>query len=239
MQLLPTLAALFAASGAYAQSSSDASTNLTAVHKNLFVTFTAKSTTVENVTEFLQSALPLVEAEPLTIQWYGVQFANSDTFAIFDTSVSEAGRRAHLNGVVAGALFANAPVLFDDAPVIHPGNILASKVLSKPDNNSTTSGLSVGLAVLFTAKPGQVDATRDLIISFLSEAEAEPLTLDWYAVEFPDTNSFAIIDFFASEEGRDADLNGKILAKLLSVTDTMLTAQPDVIQTEAVAVTLK
>ncbi|KAJ6589724.1 hypothetical protein B0H19DRAFT_1367929 [Mycena capillaripes] len=243
MQLLSILAALLAASCAYSQAGqmTDASTSLTSVHRSLFVTFVAKSDTVANVTQFLQSAIPLVEAEPLTIQWYGVEFTNfsTPTFAIFDTSVSESGRRAHLNGVVAGALFTNAPVLFDGAPVIHPGNILASKVLTKPDNSSTTVGLSVGLAVLFTAKPGQVDATREFLISALPLAEAEPLTLDWYAVEFPDTNSFAIVDFFASEKGRDAHLNGKIAAKLFAVADTLFTGPPDVIKTEVVAVTLK
>ncbi|KAF7365986.1 Antibiotic biosynthesis monooxygenase [Mycena venus] len=236
MQFLSIFAGLLAASGVYAQT---ADTNLTAVHRNLFVTFPAKPTTVTNTTEFLQSAIPLVVAEPLTIQWYGVKFEDSTTFAIFDTSVSEEGRRAHLNGVVAGALFANAPVLFTDAPVIHPGDILASKVLSKPDNSSTTSGLSVGLAILFTAIPGQADATKKLLIDLFPLAKAEPLTLDWYAIEFPDTNSFAIIGFFADENGREADLNGKVVAKLFAEADTLFTTPPNVIKTEVVAVTLK
>ncbi|KAJ6589524.1 hypothetical protein B0H19DRAFT_1303830, partial [Mycena capillaripes] len=146
----------------------------------LFVTIVAKSDTVENVTEFLGSAITLVEAEPKTIQWYGVKFTNfsTPTFAIFDTSVSESGRREHLDGKVAAALFDNAPVLLDGAPDIHPGSILASKVLTIPDNSSTTVGLTVGLRVLFTAKPGQVEATREfLIVSRVYPASQAPLIL--------------------------------------------------------------
>jgi quinol monooxygenase YgiN len=101
------------------------------VHKSLFVPIVAKSDTVENVTAFLASAIPLVEAEPKTIQWYGVKFTNfsTPTFAIFDTFCSECGRQTHLNGKVAGALFDNADALLSAAPEIDPGNILASKVV--------------------------------------------------------------------------------------------------------------
>jgi quinol monooxygenase YgiN len=122
-------------------------------------------------------------------------------------------------------------------------------------DNSTTEGLGVGLRVLFTAKPGQVQATRDfLVVSSFNPAfwallttaqgalplvEAEPLTLDWYALEFPDTNSFAIVDFFAAEEGRDAHLNGKVAAALFASADKLFTGQPDVVKFDVVAATLK
>ncbi|KAF7358080.1 Antibiotic biosynthesis monooxygenase [Mycena venus] len=213
------------------------------VHKSLFVPIVAKSDTVENVTAFLASAIPLVEAEPKTIQWYGVKFTNfsTPTFAIFDTFRSESGRQTHLNGKVAGALFDNADALLSAAPEIDPGNILASKVVTKPGNNSnsTTEGLGVGLRILFTAKPGQVQATRDFLVGALPLVEAEPLTLDWYALEFPDTNSFAIVDFFAAEEGRDAHLNGKVAAALFASADKLFTGQPDVVKLDVVAATLK
>ncbi|KAJ6589439.1 hypothetical protein B0H19DRAFT_1014556 [Mycena capillaripes] len=213
----------------------------TSVHRSLFVPIVAKSDTVENVTQFLASAIPLVEAEPKTIQWYGVKFTNfsTPTFAIFDTFHSENGRETHLNGKVAGALFDNADALLDGAPEIDPGNVLASKVVTKPDNSSTTAGLSVGLRVLFTAKPGQVMATRQFLVSALPLVQAEPQTLDWYALEFPDTNSFAIVDFFAAEEGRDAHLNGKVAGALFANADKLFTAQPDVVKFDVVAATLK
>lgn len=101
------------------------------MHRSLFVPIVAKCNTVDNVTSFLASALPLVEAEPKTIQWYGVKFTNftPPTFAIFDTFHSESGRQTHLNGKVAGALFDNADALLAKAPEIDPGNVLASKVV--------------------------------------------------------------------------------------------------------------
>ncbi|KIK51290.1 hypothetical protein GYMLUDRAFT_50663 [Collybiopsis luxurians FD-317 M1] len=42
--------------------------------------------------------------------------------------------------------------------------------------------------------------------------EAEPDTLYWYAVEFPGTNKFGIVDFFPDESGRGAHVAGKVAA---------------------------
>ncbi|KAF7344246.1 Antibiotic biosynthesis monooxygenase [Mycena venus] len=211
------------------------------VHFSLFVPIVAKSDTVENVTQFLTSAVPLVEAELKTVQWYAVKYTNfsTPTFAIFDTFRSEEGRVAHLNGKVASALFDNADALLDGAPGIKPANILASKVASKPDTGNATAGLTVGLTIPLTAKPGQVNATREVLVSVLPGIEQEALTVDWYALEFPDTNSFAIIVFFAIEEGRDAHLNGQVAAALFASAETLLTALPDVVEFEVVAVTIK
>ncbi|KAF8173503.1 hypothetical protein K438DRAFT_1610714, partial [Mycena galopus ATCC 62051] len=180
-----------------------------------------------------------------TSQWSGVKFTNfsTPTFAIFDTFCSQCGMQTHLNGKVAGALLDNADALLSAAPEIDPRNILASKVVSKPviaGENSTTEGLSVGLRVLFTAKPGRVKATRDFLIGALPLVAAEPQTLDWYALEFPDTNnSFATVDFFAAEEGRNAHLNGKVTAALFASADMLFTGQPDVVKFDVVATTLK
>ncbi|KAJ7263664.1 hypothetical protein B0H12DRAFT_1180700 [Mycena haematopus] len=211
------------------------------VKVGLFVPIVAKSDTVGNVSAFLSSAIPLVEAEPQTVQWYGVKFTNvsSPAFAIFDTFPSESARQTHLNGKVAGALFDNADALLSTAPEIDPANILAAKLVEKSGNNSPTEGLSVGLNVQFTAKPGQVQATRDFLVGALPLVEAEPQTLDWYAIEFPDTNSFAIVDFFASEDGRNAHLNGKVAAALFGSADKLFTAQPNIIKFDVVAATFK
>ncbi|KAJ7492130.1 hypothetical protein FB451DRAFT_1217097 [Mycena latifolia] len=207
----------------------------------LFVPLVAKPDTVENVTQFLGGALPLVQEEPQTIQWYGVKYTNftPPTFAIFDTFCSEAGRQAHLNGQVAAALFANADALFSSPPEIDPANILASKV-TKGDN-SMTEGLSVGLRVLFTAKPDQVQAVRDFLVGAVPLVQAESGTLEWYALEFPGTNGFAIIDFFADEEGRNAHLNGQVAAALFASADELFTAsgQPDVVKFDVIAADIK
>ena len=78
------------------------------------------------VAEFLKSALPLAEAEPDTVRWYGLQI-NENTFGIFDTFTTEDGRSAHLQGQIAAALMANAAELLAKDPVIEFVDLLAVK----------------------------------------------------------------------------------------------------------------
>jgi len=78
------------------------------------------------VEAFLKSALPLAEAEPDTVRWYGLKI-NENTFGIFDTFVTEDGRKAHLQGEIAKALMANAAELLSKDPVIEFVDLLAVK----------------------------------------------------------------------------------------------------------------
>jgi quinol monooxygenase YgiN len=78
------------------------------------------------VLAFLKAALPLAETEKGTISWYALQFSPS-TFGIFDTFETEESRDAHLNGVIAEALMANAEALFVGIPVIEKVTLLAAK----------------------------------------------------------------------------------------------------------------
>ena len=82
-----------------------------------------KETEVE---AFLKSALPLAEAEPQTVRWYGLKI-NENTFGIFDTFETEDGRKAHLQGKIAEALMANAAELLAKDPVIEFVDLLAVK----------------------------------------------------------------------------------------------------------------
>ena len=82
-----------------------------------------KETEVE---EFLKSSLPLAEAEPGTVRWYGLKI-NGNTFGIFDTFETEDGRKEHLQGKIAEALMANAATLLAKDPVIEFVDLLAVK----------------------------------------------------------------------------------------------------------------
>ncbi len=93
----------------------------------LYVPLEAKPGKEQEVANFLQSAVPLVNAEPGTISWYAIQEGPS-SFAIFDTFDDESGRDAHLNGQVAAALMAKAEDLFAKSPQIHKLSILADKL---------------------------------------------------------------------------------------------------------------
>jgi len=93
----------------------------------LLATMEAKPGKEAEVADFLKGALPLVEGEPETVAWFGIQLGPS-TFGIFDAFPTNAGRQAHLSGQVAAALMEQAPDLFTGAPDIKQIDVLASKL---------------------------------------------------------------------------------------------------------------
>ena len=96
------------------------------IKKGLLVKLVAKPGKEHDVAEFLKSALPLLDEEPETINWYAYRIGES-TFGIFDTFPGDEGRNAHLAGKIAAALMANAPHLLALDPTIEHVDILASK----------------------------------------------------------------------------------------------------------------
>ncbi|PZR12901.1 MAG: antibiotic biosynthesis monooxygenase [Flavobacterium psychrophilum] len=92
----------------------------------LLVRLEAKPGKEKEVADFLRSGLALVQEEPDTITWYGVQFGPS-SFGIFDTFPHDEGRKSHLAGKVGQALMANAPNLLAKDPEIIYTDILAVK----------------------------------------------------------------------------------------------------------------
>jgi quinol monooxygenase YgiN len=97
------------------------------VKVGLLVLLEAKPGKEADAAAFLKSALPLVDAEPETVAWFGIQIGAS-TFGIFDVFPGEDGRQAHLTGKVAAALMAKAPELFQGSPKIQLADVLASKL---------------------------------------------------------------------------------------------------------------
>ena len=93
----------------------------------LLVRLEAKPGKEDEVEAFLRSGLPLVEAEPATVVWFGLRL-DSSTFGIFDAFGDEAGRTAHLQGRVAAALGAKASELLATPPTIERVDVLAAKL---------------------------------------------------------------------------------------------------------------
>lgn len=93
----------------------------------LFVRLEAKPGKEAEVADFLRSGLPLVQQEPATTAWFGIQLGPS-TFGIFDAFPDEAGRQAHLSGKVAAALMAKAADLLAQPPSIERVDVLAAKL---------------------------------------------------------------------------------------------------------------
>ncbi len=97
------------------------------VNVALFVRLEAKAGKEAAVAAFLKSGLALVQQEPATTAWFGLQLGPS-TFGIFDAFPDEAGRQAHLTGRVAAALMANAAELLSQPPSIEKVDVLAAKL---------------------------------------------------------------------------------------------------------------
>jgi len=141
-----------------------------------------------------------------------------------------------INGQVPVALAANAARLLVPEPVdIRQVEVLASKVEKVAVASDKKAGLSVGLRVLIEAKPEKVQTVRDFLTNALPLVDEEPFTPVWYAIYLPGTNTFGIVDFFASEAGRDAHLAGKVAAALFSSVDELLTGTPDVVKVDVLA----
>jgi quinol monooxygenase YgiN len=121
---LGTAAAASSASRAFAQPGGGSPPKVSAA---VFVRLEAKPGKEAEVAEFLKGALPLAEAEPATIAWFGVRLGPS-TFAIFDAFPDEAGRQAHLNGKIAAALMEKAKDLLAQPPSIEKADVLAAKM---------------------------------------------------------------------------------------------------------------
>ncbi|KAI1786096.1 hypothetical protein LXA43DRAFT_1035072 [Ganoderma leucocontextum] len=178
--------------------------------------------------------------EPDTLQWFALKYNTPEpNYAIFDTYAAESGRQAHINGEVAKALFANADTLLAAIPDLPATNfnLLASKIkpLSGVESDSK-KGLAVGLRVLIKAKQDHIAAVREFLQGALPLVEEEPETAVWYAIEFPGTNVFGIVDFFATQGGLDAHLKGNVAAALFTNVDKLLEEGPEVITTEVLAV---
>jgi quinol monooxygenase YgiN len=86
----------------------------------------AKQGKESEVEAFLKSAQPLAVDEAGTSTWYAIKLSPS-RFGIFDTFKDEEGRKAHLTGAIAKALFAKAEDLFAVPPRVEMLEILAAK----------------------------------------------------------------------------------------------------------------
>ena len=92
----------------------------------LYVSLKAKPGKENDVEAFLKQGAEMSKKEAFTVNWFGLKEA-AGHYSVFDTFNDEAGREAHLNGVIAAALMANASELFSEAPQIHKIEILGDK----------------------------------------------------------------------------------------------------------------
>jgi len=84
------------------------------------------------------------------------------------------------------------------------------------------------------AKPERAEDVANLLAGALPLAEAEPGTVDWYAARTSPT-TFWIFDTFASEDARQAHLDGEIAAALMARADELLAAPPEILAADVLA----
>jgi quinol monooxygenase YgiN len=88
--------------------------------------------------------------------------------------------------------------------------------------------------VRLEAKPDRAAAVAELLRGALPLAQAEPGTVAWYAARTSDT-TFWIFDTFASENARQAHIEGPIAAALAEHADDLLALTPEIFPADVLA----
>jgi quinol monooxygenase YgiN len=97
--------------------------------------------------------------------------------------------------------------------------------------------VTTGLIVRLTAKAGKVDELAAFLRDALPLVQDEPDTVAWLAVAIGGA-SFAIIDAFPDEQGRQDHLAGPVAAALLTRAGELLEAQPEIEYVDVLAAKL-
>src|SRR5579862_2268713 len=84
------------------------------------------------------------------------------------------------------------------------------------------------------AKHDKAEDVAALLAGALPLAEAEPGTINWYAARTSPT-TFWIFDTFATEDARQAHINGPIAAALMAKADELLAAPPEILAADVLA----
>ncbi len=93
----------------------------------------------------------------------------------------------------------------------------------------------LALLARLEARPGKEQEVSAFIKSALALAQSESSTVRWYALQLG-PSTFGIFDTFASEEGRQAHLQGPIAQALIAKADELLAVPPRIEQVTLLAV---
>jgi quinol monooxygenase YgiN len=93
------------------------------------------------------------------------------------------------------------------------------------------------LYVRLEAKPGKEQDVEAFLLSGLPLVEEEPGTVAWFGLKLG-PSTFGIFDAFDDEGGRDAHLNGKVAAALMSQAGELLASSPTIEKVDVLAAKL-
>ena len=91
-----------------------------------------------------------------------------------------------------------------------------------------------GLIVRLEARAGKEAELAAFLESALPLVREEPATIAWLALRV-DTTSFAIVDAFPDETGRQAHLQGAVAEALLARADELLATPPEIVRADVLA----
>ena len=97
--------------------------------------------------------------------------------------------------------------------------------------------ISKALIVRLEARAGKEDALESFLADALPLVEEEPDTVAWFALRLG-PSSFAIVDAFPDEAGRQAHLDGAVAAALLGRADELLAEPPEIQPVDVLAAKL-
>src|SRR5262249_10834246 len=98
--------------------------------------------------------------------------------------------------------------------------------------------VSKGLIVKLEAAAGNAEGLASFRIAALPLAAAEPQTAAWFALR-TGASSFAIVDAFPDEAGRQAHVDGPVAAALIEKADELLAEQPQIEPVDVLAAKLR
>jgi quinol monooxygenase YgiN len=97
--------------------------------------------------------------------------------------------------------------------------------------------LTVSFVAKLVAKPDTAGELADLLRQALTMAQDEAGTVVWFALRSDET-TFWIYDAFATEDARQAHINGPIAAALMANADRLLAEPPMILPAEILAAKL-
>jgi quinol monooxygenase YgiN len=93
----------------------------------ILIRLQAKPGREQDLVGFLEGVMPLIRDEPATEAFFSFRLGPAE-FGIFNAFETDAGRKAHVNGLASGALFGRAEELLATAPSVEMIDVLAAKV---------------------------------------------------------------------------------------------------------------
>jgi len=112
---------------------------------------------------------------------------------------------------------------------VHPESVAEEEPMTSTDSPK------LAFVAKLVAKPGLEDELAGLLTGALDLANGEAGTLVWFALR-TDRSTYWIFDAFATEDARQAHINGPIAAALMANADRLLASPPEILAADVLAV---